>query len=820
MKPSCLTCLSFAIVATVGHDLRSQCAPFAIASNVLPGASSASPVGGGFVLAMQPWDPDGSGPRLPGIVVGGAITVAGSTAVRGVAFLDVQTGAFTELGDPAGTVQRLARGPQNQLYAAAGQRVSRWNGLQWVPLSLQIDGRVTELLALPNGDLILGGEFYFVDGVPCAGLARWNGSGWSAMGFAGGTSVRDVDRLPNGDLLVTGDLLTGSASGNLATVGNGTVTFVAGAPTGIVEVEVAAGGDLIASAAGSTPGIYRQSSGVWTSLTPQGSVGHVLHLAGNGDLYVGGNFTLFEGQVCNDIARFDGTAWHAVGAGVGPDWATNLYCLVEAPNGGIVAGGKFQSAGSQAAVNVARWDGVAWNSFGSGLDAEVWSVLSLPDGDTIVAGDFQNVRDANGGRCQRIARRSNGQWFAMGQGLDGRALTAIRMPNGDLVVGGGFQNAGGVAASNVARWDGSAWQALGAGINGVVNSLAVLPSGELLAGGAFGNAGGVPAGCMARWDGSAWHAAGNFNGPVESLCLRPNGQVLAGGWFTVVDGQPANHVAMGNGSSWSAVGTGVPSFVRTVVESPSLGVFASTGLGVHRFDGGQWAPFGPSPLQLATMRVLPDHSVLFGTFAIGAAPNTSELLRYDGAALLPWATLHNGSVRAMTVGIDDQVVCVGGFEHATAANGLVASAFVVQLASPCPAAQVEYGSGCASSGGTTHLAGVTDPWLGGVWRAVGTGLPAAAPFALQVIGSPGWPTQLNWLLPEGQPGCALMVDAILFDVVAINSGTSLTAWPVPVLPVLVGRQLAIQQLPFEFGQGGALIGVYATNALRATIGSY
>ena len=824
MKPSLPNslCVSLAALAALAaSDLPGQCQPLASVHNVLPGVGGSL---GGRVAALLPWDPDGSGPLGGGLVVGGSFTAAGTTASSGAAFLDLQTRTFTRLGQPPGNVNHLAKGPQNQLYAVCGQRVCRWNGVQWLPLSLQIDGVVAGLAAMPNGDLVIGGSFYLVDGVVCQGLARWQGSGWSPLGFAAGTSVGDLDLLPNGDLLVAGDLYTASAAGRLATVtssgaGAGTVAFLPGAPAGAFAVAIAPGGDLVVSASQPSPGIFRRSGGLWTALTTQGSASSVVHVAPNGDVYVGGSFTSFEGIACNRIARFDGTAWGPLGAGVGVAFGPSVSCIVDAPAGGIVAAGSFRLAGDLAAANIAQWNGTAWSPFGVGLNGPVYAVLPRPDGDTIVAGDFGSVVDTNGARCHAIARRSNGQWFAMGQGLGGRAITLVQLPNGDVVAGGSFQTAGGAPSRNIARWDGTAWHALGSGTDGFVNALVVLPNGHLLVGGAFQDAGGVAVGNIARWDGSTWHTAGSFDGAIESLSMRSDNQVLAGGWFTTVNGLTVNRVAVGDGSSWSGLGAGLPALVRRIVESQTLGTFAVTAFGLERFDGTQWSSVGVPPSLTTSLVVLPDDSLLIGSYAIGSPPNTSSVTRYDGTSLTNWATLQNGSVFALAVDRDDQVWCGGEFEQAVSAPGQPVSAYLLQLTSACPAAQVPYGTGCSSTGSPAQLLGIASPWVGGTWRALGLGLPPAAPFVLQVIGLPAWPTPLSWILSEGQPGCDLLVDPLLLDLAPILGGASLAAWRVPTLPVLVGQQLALQHLPFAFNQG-VLTGVFATNALRATVGSY
>ncbi len=767
---------------------------------------------------MVRWDPDGAGPMASGVVVSGPITIAGSTMVDGVAFLDLSTQTFTRLGTPnTGTSSPgigVFTGPQGELFGVAGQRVLRWTGLHWQPLSMQMDGQVFGLVVLANGEIVIGGSFHLVDGNWCPGMARLTATGWSSVGFDTGTSVSSLARLPNGDVLVAGDLVHSMGTGGMATLNGNTVSFLLGAPSGVFSTLVAPNGDLFVSASQPAVGIYRRSGGVWSALTTQGSFGWKLHLAPNGDLYVGGGFATFEGVPCNNVARFNGSTWSALGSGVSAGWVPRVSAIVDAPNGGILVGGAFLRAGNVGVTNLARWDGTFWNPLGVGLNAPVRASLALPNGDLIVAGDFADLPDANGARCHRIARRSNGQWFAMGSGLDGGALSLARLPNGDIVVGGSFQHAGGVLCNNLARWDGTNWHAYGSGTNAYVHAVEVLPNGDLIAGGYFTLANGVAVARAARWDGAQFQPFGNFNGGVEHFAVRANGSVVAVGAFTFVDGQPAERAAQRSGGTWSAMGAGLPTLSRNVVESTHGQVFAITTQDAFAWDGTQWQGLGIASY-ITELLALPDGSVLLGS-SIGGAQ--AKVLRYDGSAVTEWASLLGGLVTTLTLGSDDQVWCGGVFTQTSVAMGNVASPYLLQFASSCPAAQVPYGAGCTSSGGLVQLTGVSRPWLGGTWRARCTGLPAGAPFSLQVVGFPTWPYPMSWLFPEGQPGCNVLITAELIDVLPVLGGVAESAWPVPNVPALAGQSIALQHVPLEFGPGG--LAVFSSNALAATVGSY
>jgi hypothetical protein len=67
--------------------------------------------------------------------------------------------------------------------------VARWNGSSWLPLGGGTNGAVRALTVLPNGDVLAGGDFTTAGGVPAARLARWDGSAWTQFGGGADDSV-------------------------------------------------------------------------------------------------------------------------------------------------------------------------------------------------------------------------------------------------------------------------------------------------------------------------------------------------------------------------------------------------------------------------------------------------------------------------------------------------------------------------------------------------------------------------------------------------------------------------------------------------------
>ena len=225
-----------------------------------------------------------------------------------------------------------------------------------------------------------------------------------------------------------------------------------------------------------------------------------------------------------------------------------------------------------------------------GINYAVYSLASLPNGEIIAGGAFTS---AGGVPANRIARWDGATWHALGDGMNGLVLSLQVMPNGDVIAAGSFTMAGGEPADRIARWDGTSWHELGDGLNGHVWDLAVLPDGDLVVAGTFTQAGGVAANRIARWDGSDWHALGDgFDDAVRELAVHDTGSgylLYAAGTFTTADGNDAKAIAMWDGQSWSALGGGVDGFVR------DLQVF-DDGDGANLYVAGNILSAGPLPV--------------------------------------------------------------------------------------------------------------------------------------------------------------------------------------------------------------------------------
>src|SRR5262249_52543303 len=151
------------------------------------------------------------------LVVGGTFTIAGSVRANRIALWD--GAAWSTLGDGfpgySNTVEALAVLPDGSLVAAGSfitasgaNRIARWipGAPGWRPLGIGTSTPTHAPAALPNGALIAAGDFTTAGGNPASRVARWNGSFWYPLGtgIPNANSVTSLLALPSGDILLGG----------------------------------------------------------------------------------------------------------------------------------------------------------------------------------------------------------------------------------------------------------------------------------------------------------------------------------------------------------------------------------------------------------------------------------------------------------------------------------------------------------------------------------------------------------------------------------------------------------------------------------------
>ncbi|MEX2089125.1 MAG: SdrD B-like domain-containing protein, partial [Bacteroidota bacterium] len=258
------------------------------------------------------------------------------------------------------------------------------------------------------------------------------------------------------------------------------------------------------------------------------------------DLYAGGWFTTAGGIPAENIAKWDGTNWSALGNGLPAAGAINA--LAAMGNNLYATSYILEPALGGPGNLIVRWDGANWSAF-SVMNDYVSSLLV--DGTDLYAGGQFTM--AGTVPANRIAKWDGTNWSALGSGMDFFiGGTGLKMMAGNLYAGGRFTTAGGTTANFVAQWDGSIWSpfinGINNGMNNAVDGLGVIGT-DLYVSGSFTTAGGVNANSVARWDGTNWSPLGSgMNDGVWRLAAIGN-DLYAGGIFTTAGGVSANYIA-------------------------------------------------------------------------------------------------------------------------------------------------------------------------------------------------------------------------------------------------------------------------------------
>ncbi|HPF70728.1 MAG TPA: FlgD immunoglobulin-like domain containing protein [Candidatus Krumholzibacteria bacterium] len=639
--------------------------------------------------------------------------------------------------------------------------LARWDGTQWSTMGDPFDAEVLAL-AVWNGELYAGGWF-------TGGLARWDGSAWVDVDGGVDGGVEGFAEW-NGALVIAGDFIE-VGGGALGTAG--VVLW-----DGVDWIDL--GGGLEGSA---------KAAAVY-----------------GGSLYVCGQFEYAGGDYAGNIARWNGSAWSALGSGLTDDVgdAYNAYGTAMVVQGGkLVVGGMFAEAGGVAVEGLAAWNGTSFSGVGTpSLGGEVYA-LGLRGTDLVASGDFGSVEAWNGafwstlgsvagyvnsldehlgdlivggafsqvygsGSASGLAAY-DGSWSALaqGQGVVG-TVECIHEWNGTPVVGGAFQRAGEVTGV-IAAWDGSAWTPLGGGIPGTFGARVEAMTtfeGDLVAAGAFTTAGGVAANKIARWDGAQWSAMGAGSAATVSGLQVLDGVLYANGYWS---GQQT--LGRWNGSDFDPLGTGVAGGVQILYGLGSYqgdpvmgGGFTSVdgvpANNIARWNGTTWQALGVG----TSGAVFAIHEVggllyVGGVFTQAGGQPAANVAVWNGSA---WSALGagvNGRVFSIaSVGSD--VYVTGEF---TQAGGQPAA----HIARWDGAAWHALGSGLDDDGHGLALIGA-QLWAGGAFTTAGTsgslgvarwqtGGASAAPLPVgpsRIALRPAWPnpftasTTLAFTLPE------------------------------------------------------------------------
>jgi hypothetical protein len=211
------------------------------------GFSGSSPGATGITTAFATWDPDGAGPAIAQLVAGGVFVNAGSVTVNNIARwggthwepigsgFDGSVSALTTWdsdGDGPDFPRLVAGGNFLNAGGVTVNRIAVWDLTTWRSLDGGADATVTELVSWdPDADgpltpqLVAGGSFVHIGGIPVQRIARWDGNEWASFPSVWTSTVESLATWDHDGNQATGDALAVAGNGSLAQLTWGATTW-------------------------------------------------------------------------------------------------------------------------------------------------------------------------------------------------------------------------------------------------------------------------------------------------------------------------------------------------------------------------------------------------------------------------------------------------------------------------------------------------------------------------------------------------------------------------------------------------------------------
>ncbi len=225
------------------------------------------------------------------------------------------------------------------------------------------DGTVRAAVVQPDGKIIIGGDFGYINGVSHQRVARLNADGSLDAGFtAGGEgAILALALQPDGKILLGG-------GGSFLSLNGVSVQSIA---------RLNADGTLDAG--------FNQGAGANASV-------YAIAVQPDGKIILAGAFTTIRGVTRNRLSRLnpDGSLDTTFAPNGGAD--DLIYDVALQPDGGMIIGGRFLNYNGEARTRIARVhsNGSLDHSFnpGTGTDDSVESIAIQTDGGIVFGGSF------------------------------------------------------------------------------------------------------------------------------------------------------------------------------------------------------------------------------------------------------------------------------------------------------------------------------------------------------------------------------------------------------------------------------------------------
>jgi uncharacterized delta-60 repeat protein len=546
---------------------------------------------------------------------------------------------------------------------------------------------VKEIVYLPDGRIIIGGEFSSVNGVPKVGIARLNTDGsldTSLNAVMNYNTVNAIAVLPGGKMMISGGftIYNGTPVNNLIRIQNNgdlDTTFPISISSPPLVIKVQPDNKILLGLGGDFAYINDVPRKAVARLHSDGNLDmafnfvdnhfyggpYKLELQPDGKIIAGGSFDEIGGSGVRSLYRLNSNG--SVDKTFPILENSIVYGLAVQSTGQIIVGGlrAGEDLGTRNLFFRLDSDGHQDLSFPASVgNIEGVGALEVsPNGKIYIGGDFLEV---NGKERKRIARlNSNGTLdttFNPG-GANGRVVDLAVQTDGKVVIGGNFGLVNGVARRNIARLnaDGSldiTFQ-VGEGADAVINDIAIQTDRKILIGGLIDHYDNVVRNKIARInpDGSLdttfdIGSPGPNNG-INHITPLADGKTLIGGSFKFIHGIVKGNIARLNSdgtldSTFNPGGTGIGAptnvvrFVDDIVVLPSGkiiigGAFFTyndipqQSLALLNSDGTLAPNYSPSTYNVYTMILQPDGKLVIG----GDITNVNNIPHHKIGRLFP-----------------------------------------------------------------------------------------------------------------------------------------------------------------------------------------
>jgi uncharacterized delta-60 repeat protein len=267
----------------------------------------------------------------------------------------------------------------------------------------------------PDGKILAGGLFTSYDGLSSNRIIRLNTDGSVDGSFVIGTGFNNF--VYSTELQSDGKIL----------VGGGFASYSGVSSSRIIRLN--------------TNGSVDTSFVVGTGFN---STVNTIALQPDGKILVGGNFTSYSGVSKNGIVRLNTNGSIDTSFVIGTGFTiSNANTIVLQSDGKILVGGGFTSYSGVSRNRIIRLntDGSVDNSFviGTGFVNSVQTISLQSDGKILVGGDFTSYSGVSANRIIRL--NTNGSVdtsFVVGTGFNTIVYKVLSQPDGNIFVGGDF----------------------------------------------------------------------------------------------------------------------------------------------------------------------------------------------------------------------------------------------------------------------------------------------------------------------------------------------------------------------------------------------